>query len=143
MLSALSAEDVEYLLVGAMALATYGHSRSTGDMDIWVNPTPENAARTWRALARFGAPVADLTPEDLATPGMVFQIGVAPNRIDVLTSIEGVTFGEAWPNRHAVRYGPVELAVLGRTDLARNKRAAGRPKDLADLDWLERGDRDD
>ena len=138
MLSALSDERVEYLLVGAHALAVHGHVRTTGDMDVWIRPTASNAERAWRALARFGAPLGDLEAAELAQGGLVFQIGVAPNRIDVLTSIEGVTFEAAWPNRHMLRLEGLEVPVLGRSDLLRNKRAAGRPQDLADADWLER-----
>ena len=96
MLRALSAEGVEYLLVGAYAMAAHGVPRATGDIDIWVRPSPENANRVLRALARFGAPLSDLTATDLQRDGTVFQLGVPPRRIDLLTSIDGVTFEDAW-----------------------------------------------
>jgi hypothetical protein len=137
MLSALCAEGAEFLLVGAFALAAHGLPRATGDIDVWVRPSEANAARVWRALGRFGAPTPGLTLADLATPDVVFQIGVAPRRIDILTSIDGVTFDEAWPQRLVVDVEGLAIPVIGRTHLIQNKRAAGRPQDLADLTWLE------
>lgn len=136
--AALNAEAAEYLLVGGYALAVHAAPRYTRDLDVWVNPTPENAARVHRALARFGAPLGELRPSDLATPGLVFQIGVAPVRIDVLTSIDGVGFAEAWPDRSGTTYGGQPVPVISRRHLEQNKRAAGRPQDLADLDLLAR-----
>jgi len=141
MLSALSEARVEYLLVGAHALAAYGIPRATGDIDIWVRPSPENAGRVRVALATFGAPLFDLTIDDLSKSGTVFQIGVPPGRIDILTSISGVTFDEAWPRRTSVNLPGLVVPVIGRADFVVNKRATGRPKDLADLALLaERAD---
>jgi hypothetical protein len=136
MLSALSAEDVEFLLVGAYAMAVHGVPRATGDIDVWVRPSPDNAARVLRALARFGAPIATLTVTDLAKPGTVFQIGVAPDRIDVLTAIDGVDFEQAWARRATTDLAGLSIPVIARDDLIRNKRATGRPRDLADADRL-------
>jgi hypothetical protein len=136
MLSALSEAGVEYLLVGAYALAAYGVPRATGDIVIWVRPSPENAEKVRAALATFGAPLFDLTIDDLSRPGTVFQIGVPPGRIDILTSISGVTFDEAWPRRTSVSLPGVVAPVIGRADFVLNKRATGRPKDLADLALL-------
>src|SRR5690606_26872519 len=99
MLSAFSAENVEYLVVGAFALAAHGIPRSTGDLDFWIRPTGQNAERVLRALSSFGAPVNEVSLEDLQTPDMVFQFGVQPSRIDLLTSIDGVEFDEAWQRR--------------------------------------------
>jgi hypothetical protein len=141
MLSALCAEKAEFLVVGAHAMAVHGYPRATGDLDIWVRPTSENAKRVWHALAAFGAPLTGLSERDLATPDIVFQIGVVPCRIDVITAIDGVDFASAWERRTAVRIGETTVPVLGRTDLIANKRASGRPKDLADLAWLESGSR--
>jgi hypothetical protein len=137
MLSILSEEGVEFLVVGAYAMAAHGLPRATGDMDIWVRCSEENAQRVWRALKRFGAPLLNLMLEDLKTPDIVFQIGVAPNRIDVLTSIAGVSFDDAWPCRKEAEVHGQTVAVIGRDHLLQNKRAAGRPKDLADAAWLE------
>ena len=141
MLSGLSAQQAEFLLVGAYALAGHGLPRATGDIDIWIRPTPDNAARVWRALAAFGAPLESLTIEDLTTPGVFFQMGVPPRRIDILTAIDGVEFDEAWSTRLDCVIDGIRLPVLGREALIRNKRASGRPKDLADLAWLEGGER--
>jgi hypothetical protein len=107
-------------------------------LDVWVNATPDNARRAWTALARFGAPLAGLTPADLERPDVVFQVGVAPCRIDVLTAIDGVRFLDAWPNRKLVRIGDLEVPVIGARDLLANKRATGRDRDRLDAAWLER-----
>jgi hypothetical protein len=137
MLSALSEEGAEYLLVGAYAMAVHGVPRATGDIDLWVRPTADNAGRVVRALARFGAPLRDLTIDDLERPGTVFQIGVAPNRIDIMTAIDGLTFEEAWTRRVAASVEGLTIPVIGRADLIRNKRATGRERDRADADQLE------
>jgi len=137
MLSALSAADAEFLVVGAHALAVHGVPRATGDLDLWVRGTPENARKVLAALGVFGAPLFDLTVEDLSRPGIVFQIGVAPCRIDILTSISGVEFDEAWPQRHEMELGGVRFGVLSREHLVRNKLATGRPKDLIDVESLK------
>jgi hypothetical protein len=142
MLSALSAAGAEFLIVGAHAVAVHGRPRATGDLDIWVRPTPENAERVWSALERFGAPLFDLRREDLARPGVVFQIGVPPCRIDILTEITGVTFDEAWPGRLTAAVGGQTLPFIGRNELLVNKRAVGRPKDLGDVAFLEGRDHD-
>ncbi len=137
MLSALNAAGAEFLVVGAHALAAHGVPRATGDLDIWVRATAENARRVLEALGAFGAPLFDLTVDDLSRPDTVFQIGVAPVRIDLLTSISGVTFDEAWAARIPVSAAGLTFGVLGRRDLLRNKRATGRAKDLLDADALE------
>ena len=136
MLSALSEAGVEFLIVGAHALAAHGMPRATGDLDIWVNPTTDNAARVLAALKSYGAPLADLTLDDLTKHDTVFQIGVVPCRVDILTGVSGVQFAEAWPRRLMVDIEGVQLAVLGRADFKTNKRASGRPKDLLDLELL-------
>ena len=138
MLSTLSEEGVEYLLVGGYALGAHGLPRATKDIDIWVRPTTENAARAFRALARFGAPLQGLTVGDLARKGTILQIGVPPHRIDVMTMIDGVEFEEAWPGRTATEVNGVRIPVIGRAALIRNKRASGRPQDLADVARLEK-----
>jgi hypothetical protein len=142
MLLSLSAASAEFMLVGAHARAAYGAPRATADIDIWVRATPENALRVWKALADYSAPLHDLTVDDLSRPGVVYQIGLPPYRIDILTEISGVTFDEAWPNRMYGNFGGATYPVIGREEFIRNKRAAGRPKDLADIydvEQLERG----
>ncbi len=136
MLSALSAEGVEYLVVGAYALAAHGLPRATGDLDIWVRPTTENAERVLRALRSFGAPLLDLKREDLLRTDTVFQIGVVPGRIDLLTGVTGVGFEEAWASRISVIVEGRQVPVIGFGELLRNKEATGRPQDLADVAWL-------
>jgi len=138
MLSTLCNENAEFLLVGAYALAAYGLPRATGDMDIWIRCSDANAQRVWRALQQFGAPLSELTLDDLKTPDLVFQIGIAPRRIDLLTSIDGVQFDEAWLQRKTIDVEGLTVAVIGRSHLIQNKKAVGRPQDLADVVWLER-----
>lgn len=123
MLFALSEANAEFLLVGAYALAVHGHPRATGDLDIWVRADSKNAPRVFQSLAAFGAPLDDLTIEDLSKPGVVFQIGVEPSRIDILTAISGVDFNRAWDRRVSIEMDGVCINVLGREDLIVNKRA--------------------
>lgn len=111
-LSAFNAERVEYLLVGAYALAAHGAPRATRDIDLWIRPAPENAQRVWQALARFGAPLERIHESDLATPGMVIQIGNEPRRIDVITAIDGVSFEEAWPAHIEVVVDGLPIPVI-------------------------------
>ncbi len=141
MLSALSEAGAEFLIVGAHALAAHGVPRATGDLDIWVHPTTENATRVLTALRVYGAPLADLSLDDLTKPDTVFQIGVVPCRIDILTGISGVQFTEAWARRLAVDVEGVQVQVIGREDFKTNKQASGRPKDLLDLELLGDCDR--
>jgi hypothetical protein len=136
MLAALCAAGVEFLIVGAYAMAAHGLPRATGDIDIWVRPTRANAERVMRALQSFGAPLFSLTIEDLLRLDTVFQIGVAPSRIDILTGITGVSFEEGWPNRLTVTLDEQSVPVIGLADLIRNKAATGRARDQADLIWL-------
>ncbi|HEV7237732.1 MAG TPA: DUF6036 family nucleotidyltransferase [Thermoanaerobaculia bacterium] len=132
-----NARHVDFLVVGAYALAVHGHVRATKDLDVWVRPHAENARRVFHALQAFGAPTGDLTQDDFAQPGLTFQIGVAPIRIDVLSSIDGVEFDAAWPNRIEMKYGDQRAYVISRNDLLTNKRAAARLQDLADVEALE------
>ena len=137
-MSELSSEGAEFLVVGAHAVMFYTVPRYTKDLDLWVRPTLENAERVHRALVRFGAPMSDLTVADLASPGTIFQIGIAPNRVDVITSIDAVDFEDAWTRRVASTYGGVSIALLSADDLLVNKRAVGRKQDLLDVELLER-----
>lgn len=137
MLSAFAAEGVEYLLIGAYAMAVHGEPRATGDMDLWVCPSEENAARVMNALTRFGAPLSQVSAADFEEENVVFQIGLAPRRIDLLTSVEGVTFDEAWPERLAIELAGTEVSVISRHHLIQNKRALGRAQDRADVERLE------
>jgi hypothetical protein len=130
-------EKVEYMVVGAYALAYHGLPRATGDIDIWIRRSNENADRVWRALSRFGVPLLDLTRDDLKKSETVLQIGIAPRRIDILTSIDGVEFDEAGPEREELEIEGITIPVIGRKHLLQNKRATGRPQDEADVARLE------
>ena len=136
MLDALSVAGAEYLIVGAHALAAHGHPRATGDLDIWIRPTAENGAKVWQALVAFGAPLDQLRPEDLSSPETVFQIGIVPSRVDILTSLTALDFESAWSRRTMWKVEGRDLPFLSREDLIRNKTALGRPRDLADIDDL-------
>ena len=142
LLSTFNDQGVDYLVVGAHALAAHGHVRATKDLDVWVKPSHENSAKVLRALAEFGAPLQDLSIDDLSHPGLIFQIGVPPLRIDVITAIDGIEFDEAWPNRMVANLGGLAVPVLSRLDLIANKKASGRLQDLADVERLEAMDRD-
>jgi len=138
LLSTFNEHGVEFLVVGAHALAAHGHVRATKDLDVWIRPDAANARRLMNALHAFGAPTHDVSESDFTTPGITFQIGVEPVRIDVITTVDGLEFEPAWQNRVAAGYGGVPAFVLSRDDLIRNKRASARPQDLADIAALER-----
>jgi hypothetical protein len=136
----LRSAGARFLIVGAYAMAAHGVPRATGDLDLWVEASARNASRVWAALARFGAPLAAASvTEDFARADTVFQIGVPPRRIDVMTTIDGVDFHGAWKTRKRGRIGGVSVNFIGRAALIRNKRSAGRTKDLADIEALGGG----
>lgn len=137
-LLALNAEQVDFILVGAYALAAHGYPRATMDIDIWLMPSLKNAEAVVRALKRFGSPSHGLTIEDLQHDDMVFQIGVAPRRIDLLTGATGLTFAAAQANAIVRNVDGIDLKVLSIDDLIVNKRATGRPKDRIDVDELKK-----
>lgn len=136
--SALNAADARYLLIGGYAFSFHAEPRYTKDLDVWVEPSAPNAAAVNAALAQFGAPMQHVSIDDLSRTGMVIQIGVEPNRIDIVTSIDGVSFDEGWAGRLETRYGDVPIHVIGRAELIKNKRTCGRLQDLADAARLER-----
>ena len=138
LLTALSDAEARFLIVGAYAVGVHGRPRATKDLDLWIEASADNARRVMQALRNFGAPLGDLAEQDLATPGIGFKMGEPPSRIDILTQIEGVAFEEAWPRRIEASFGSARCAVIGRADLLANKRAAGRPQDLAEVAALER-----
>lgn len=137
LLLAFNAQNVEYLIVGAHALAAHGHVRATKDLDLWVRPEKSNAQKVLRALSDFGAPSGDLTVDDLSRKKTIFQIGLPPLRIDVITDIDGVEFAEAWPDRLETSFGGVPASVISRHHLITNKKTAARLQDLADVEQLE------
>ena len=137
MLHTLTDEKVRFILVGAYALAAHGYPRATMDIDIWIMPSAENADAVLRALSRFGAPLHNLTKEDLLKDGTIFQIGVAPRRIDIITSASGLQFEPSYRNSISVNIEGIEVRIPSIEDLILNKRATGRTKDLADAETLE------
>ena len=136
-LSAFDRLEVEYMVVGAHAMAFHGVTRSTGDIDLWIKCDDVNSDKVYRALADFGAPLNDLDKNDLEKPGNVFQIGVAPNRIDILTSIDGVVFDEAYKARSNVEIDGLTIPVISKHHLIKNKSIVGRPQDLVDIQKLK------
>lgn len=137
-LATLARHDVRVLVVGAHALAFHAKPRYTKDLDVFVEASPENATRILAALDEFGFGQIGLTVDDLAERGRIVQLGFEPNRIDVMTNIDGVSFAEAWANRTEGTFGGQSVSFISRADLMRNKAASARPQDLADLDLLRR-----
>lgn len=138
MIAAMLAAGARFIVVGAHAMAAHGVPRATGDFDLFIEPEPTNAQRVMAALRDFGAPLDahGIQEADLAAPGLVYQIGLPPRRIDLLTSIDGVTFDAAWAGRIQVAVDGLKLPVLGRAELIANKQATGRAKDRIDLELL-------
>jgi hypothetical protein len=128
--------EVRFMIVGAYALALHGRPRATGDLDVWVEATPENAVRVVRALTEFGAPLSGVSRDDFAREGVTYQIGVPPVRIDILTELTGLRFAEAWPGRLRRAFGDLEVDFIGREAFISNKRATGPPKDLVDIEEM-------
>ena len=136
-LSAFTEESVDFLVVGAYALAAHGLPRATGDIDLWVRPSAENSERIWKAFEKFGAPMKGLEKSDFESSDLIVQIGRAPRRIDVITSVSGLDYDTAWKNRKTIEIEGITIAVLGRSDFIKNKKAVGRPQDIADVKRLE------
>lgn len=133
----LDANNVEYMLVGGYAVAIHGYPRYTGDMDIWINPLAANAEKLITVFEQFGLASFQLGVSDFSLPGNVIQIGYPPVRIDVMTSIDGVEFGDAYKNRFVIELDGIQLNVIGLNELRKNKQASGRQKDIDDLQNLE------
>lgn len=130
------ANDVRFLIVGGYAVAAHGLPRYTGDLDAWVWVSSDNASRVVHSLEAFGFAGLGLTEEDFSQLDRVVQLGYPPYRIDILTSIDGVEFDEAWSRRVVLDLDGVLVPFIGREDLLTNKRVAGRPQDIADVDGL-------
>jgi predicted nucleotidyltransferase len=138
LLSILNAEGVKYLVIGGYAEMVYTQPRYTKYIDIWIERIPENAAATFRALSRFGAPLAGIKPEDLTDPASIYQVGVEPVRADILTSVSGLEFTPCWDRRNLVDFEGIRVGVLSRDDLALAAAAAGRKRDRDRLKRLKR-----
>lgn len=127
----------EYLIVGGYAVGIHGHPRYTGDLDIWLNPTPQNAAQILKSVNEFGFSSFQLTQEDFTKHGNVIQLGHPPLRIDLLTEIDGVTFDKCFKNRKEVEIDNLIVNFIGYADLLKNKKESGRPRDIDDIDNLK------
>lgn len=136
MLSIFVGNQVKFMIVGAYALGAYIKPRSTGDIDFWIEPTEENAKKVYQSIVKFGAPIHDLKIADLHHPGTVYQIGIPPFRIDIITKISGVNFEEAWIERENHRILDIQVPIISKKHIMQNKKASGRPKDLLDLEQL-------
>ena len=136
----LNEEHVDYLIVGAHAVIYYTEPRYTKDIDVWVAPTEDNAKKTWKALAQFGAPLANISIDDFTNEDLVYQIGLAPNRIDILMGISGLEFKEAHKNRVESTYAGEKIYLLSKSDLIKAKRASNRKQDQLDLEKLQNYD---
>ena len=127
----------EYLIVGGYAVGIHGHPRYTGDLDIWLNPTPQNAECILKSVNEFGFSSFKLSIEDFIKPGNVIQLGYPPLRIDLLTELDGVTFEECFTNRKEVIMEDIKVNFIGYNDLLKNKKESGRPRDIDDIDNLK------
>lgn len=138
MLQLLSEEQVDFMIVGAYALGTHGYPRATGDIDIWVKPNDINSRKLYKTLARFGAPLDQIKIDDFSTEGIIFQIGVIPRRIDIITKIDGVTYEEADEDKIIVEVEGLKIPVISLDKLIKNKMATGREKDELDIKALRK-----
>jgi predicted nucleotidyltransferase len=136
MLQLLLEEQVDFMIVGAYALGTHGYPRATGDIDIWVKPNSINSKKIYKALARFGAPLGQIQIDEFSTEGIIFQIGVIPLRIDIITKIDGVTYQEADEDKIIVEIEGLKVPVISLEKFIRNKMATGREKDELDIKTL-------
>lgn len=140
MLQSLLNNEVRFLVVGAYAMGAYGYPRATGDFDIWVEASSENSKKVYKSLSAFGAPLSDITADTFLKEGIVFQIGVAPRRIDIITHIDGVSFKDAFDTRVKLKIENLEIPFLSKENLIKNKQATGREKDRLDAEYLKERD---
>ncbi|MCP4763914.1 MAG: hypothetical protein GY870_19235 [archaeon] len=138
MLEYLLEEEVKFILVGAYALGVHGYPRATGDIDIWVKSEIENSIKIYSALTKFGAPISKIKEDEFCQVGTVFQIGVAPRRIDIITTLDGVEFDEADRDKIIVKVENMNIPVLSIEMLIKNKMSTGREKDLLDVKLLKK-----
>lgn len=136
MLQLLKSNEVRFLVVGAYAMGVYGYPRATGDMDIWILASGENSQKVLNALKDFGAPLAEIDETTFTGRNIVFQIGVAPRRIDIITSIDGVEFEQAWQRRVETDIDGLKVPFISKPDLIKNKESTGRDKDILDAKIL-------
>ena len=137
MLKCLNKAGVDYILVGGWAVNMYGYIRATVDLDVWILADADNAKKVYSAVAEFGAPVSEMKPEEFAEYGMIFQIGVAPCRVDIISKISGVSYADAVTRAVPKTIDGIPVRIISLEDLIANKKASGRAKDLADVEVLE------
>jgi len=137
-LRSLLSNKVKFLVVGAYAMGIHGYPRATGDFDIWIETSKENAKKTYKSLLEFGAPLKDIPEMTFCKEGIIFQIGIAPRRIDIITKIDGVNFSKAYPAKKEIRIENLKVPFLSREDLIRNKEQTGREKDKLDAKYLRK-----
>jgi predicted nucleotidyltransferase len=130
--------NVQFLVVGAYALGAYGYPRATGDIDLWVMASPENSEKIYQSLIQFGAPMEQINEKTFSEQGVIFQIGVAPRRIDVITKIDGVDFQKAWTARQEIAIDGLKVPFISKQDLIKNKESTGREKDKLDAKELRK-----
>ena len=136
MLQILLKNRVKFLVVGAYAMGAYGYPRATGDIDIWVESSPENSEKIYQSLSEFGAPISDIEQKTFCEEGIVFQIGLAPRRIDIITKIEGVNFQNAYSDKREIEVEGIKIPFISKEDLIKNKESTGREKDKLDAKYL-------
>ena len=137
-LQLLLSREVKFLVVGAYAMSAHGYPRATGDIDIWVEDSSENSALVYQSLKAFKAPVSEITEKTFCKKGIIFQIGVAPRRIDIITKIDGVDFRKAYPKRKNIEVENLRIPFLSKADLIKNKESTGREKDKLDVKYLKK-----
>ncbi|MBL7071220.1 MAG: hypothetical protein ISS26_03495 [Candidatus Omnitrophica bacterium] len=137
MLQILLGNEVKLLIVGAYAMGAYGYPRATGDFDIWVEASAENSKRIYKSLAIFGAPLSDITENTFSEKGIIFQIGVAPRRIDIITHIDGVDFKTAYKTKKEIEIESIKIPFLSKENLIKNKESTDREKDRLDANYLK------
>jgi len=128
----------KFLIVGAYAMGAYGYPRATGDLDIWVEASPENSKKLCKSLSEFGSPMNNITENTFTEKGVIFQIGVAPRRIDIITHIDGVSFEEAYKTKESIEIEDIQVPFLSKENLIKNKESTGREKDRLDADYLKK-----
>lgn len=137
-LQILLSHKAKFLIVGAYAMGAYGYLRATGDFDIWVEASAENSKKIYKSLSEFGAPLSDIAEKTFTEKGIIFQIGVAPRRIDIITHIDGVTFEEAYKTKESIEIEGLQVPFLSKENLIKNKQSTGREKDRLDADYLKK-----
>lgn len=138
MLQILLGDEVRFLVVGAYAMGAYGYPRATGDIDIWVDTSHKNSKKVYASLAKFGAPLTNISERTFTEEGIIFQIGIAPRRIDIITHIDGVRFEDAYESKEVIEVEGLHIPFISKDNLIKNKRSTGREKDKLDADYLSR-----